>query len=190
MNRALGIITTAALFGLLVCVFYRGQRTTQQEVELKQAQVRYARDSIAFARRRAALEDSLVQLALRGDSLRRALTVARQASAAGIITIRNLIARLPRQDRAAVTVSLGEIVRAGEACDVALANCEAQLAAERTGRREALARLQASDSLRTVTDLQRQDAERRARPSLLRDVWRAKAAVLPSLALAGLCWAR
>ena len=43
MNRALGIITTAALFGLLVCVFYRGQRTTQQEVELKQAQVRYVR---------------------------------------------------------------------------------------------------------------------------------------------------
>lgn len=193
MSTTLGTLATVATLALLVAVLLgRGWKgdATKRGVELEQAQARYTEDSAAFAARLAALEDSLSRLGQAGDSLRAKLAVSREASGAAIITIRNLIGKLPREDRAAVTVAVGEIVRAGQACDALVANCEARVATERTGRLEALARLQASDSLRTGTYALWQDAERRARPHFLRDVWRAKAAVLPSLVLAGVCLAR
>lgn len=193
MNRTLALVATVATLVLLVATFLgRGwkDKAGRRQVELEQAQERYTADSAAFEARVAVLEDSLGRLNVVGDSLRAGWAVSREASGAAIITIRNLVAQLPQEHRATVTVALGEIVGAREACDALVANCETRVGAERSGRLEALARLRASDSLRTETYGLWEDAERRARPSFFRDIWRAKAAVLPSLALAGVCLAR
>lgn len=193
MNRTLGTIATVAVLALLVAVLLgRGWRgdAGKKQLELAQAQARYSADSAAFAARVQILEDSLTRLTQAGDSLRAGWAVSREASGAAIITLRNLVAQLPREHRAEVTVAVGTIIHEQEACSLVVINCEARAEAERSGRLEALDQLRASDSLRTATAVLWQDAERRARPNFFRDVWRAKAAVLPSLAVAGICLAR
>lgn len=193
MNRTLATLATVAVLALLVAALLgRGWKADagRKQVELVQAQERYTADSADYVLRIERLEDSLAELGKVGDSLRAGWAVSREASGAAIITIRNLVAQLPQEHRATVTVALGEIIGAREACDALVANCETRVGAERSGRLEALARLRASDSLRTRTSVLWQDAERRARPSFLRDVWRAKSVVLPSVVLAGVCLAR
>ena len=138
----------------------------------------------------AQLEDSLKKLGRMGDSLRAGWAVSREASAAGLVTIRNLIAQLPAPARDSAAAAVVAIIDEQAACSLVVINCEARAGAERSGRLEALARLWASDSLRTATSVLWVDAERRARPSFFRDLWRAKAVVLPSLAVVGVCLAR
>lgn len=167
MNRVLGTLATIAVLALVLAVFL-GQRwkgdAGRRAVELAQARERYSADSAAFVLRVQELEDSLAKLNQAGDSLRAGWAISREASSAAIITLRNLAGHLPGGDRAAVNVAIGTIVEERAACSAVVTNCEARVTAERSGRLEALERLRASDSLRTVTELARVDAERRTSP--------------------------
>lgn len=165
MNKTLGTVATVAVVALLLAVLLgRGWKgdVGRKQVELVQAQERYTADSADFALRITQLEDSIAKLGQAGDSLRAGWAVSREASAAALITLRNLIPQLPREDRAAVTVAVGTIIAEQRGCSLVVANCEARVGAERSGRLEALARLRASDSLRTATSVLWKDAERRA----------------------------
>lgn len=165
MNRILAAIATAAVLVLLVSVLlgrhWRSEAGRKAD-ELRQAQARYSADSTAFVARMAQLEESLTTLNTIGDSLRAGWLISREASGAAIITIRNLIARLPVGDRGAANVAIGTIIGERQACTALVSNCEARVATERTAKLEALAQLHDSDSLRTATSVMWEDAERRA----------------------------
>jgi hypothetical protein len=167
MNRTLATLATVAILALLIAVFL-GQRwkgdSGRRAQELAAARAQYTADSTAFALRVQVLEDSLGKLAVAGDSLRAGWAISREASSAALVTLRQVAGRLTGGDRAAVNVAVGTIIEDRQACSLVVVNCEARAQAERSGRLEALTRLRASDSLRSVTELARLDAERRATP--------------------------
>lgn len=165
MNRTLATLATVAVLALVLSIFLGHRwksRASERAHDFQRWQELYKADSADFVLRIAQLEDSLGKLGTIGDSLRAGWVVSREASGAAIITIRNLIAQLPQGQRAAVTVAIGTITEEREVCAALVTNCEARASAERSGRLEALARLRASDSLRTATSVMWQDAERRA----------------------------
>lgn len=194
MNRTLATVATIAVLALLASV-YLGQgwreALVRQTIELEQANARYAEDSSQGAAARAVLEDSLGRLRQTGDSLRQTLSVSREANRAAIATIRALGPGFGHEtDRPAFDAAVSVVVEAAETCDAAVANCEAQVDAERTLKQDALRQLTAADSLRVANYGRWQEALARARPNLFRDAWRARAIVVPSLILTGVCLAR
>jgi hypothetical protein len=169
-------ILVLLLAGLAVAGFVHasGESARAQVLadSLAEAHARYAADSVAWEARRARLVADSTLYAQERNRTARLLAQARD-------TVRNLTGRF-----AALLAQAGHgdsarpLLEALEgefaACDAALANCEQRLS-------NAEARVQLADSVAQANRILAagyerswKDAEDRARPSLLRDLWRSK----------------
>ena len=190
MNKTLATIATVATLALLTSALL-GMRWKAEAGEkgaaLQLALDRYSTDSAASAGRMAQLAESLEVLTTVGDSLKAALGLSREASTAAIGTIRTLIASRPAAEQPALNTAVDVVIRAGDTCDATVANCEARVQTSHQRELEALAQLQRADSVKDATVTRWQDAEKRATPHFFRDLWRAKAIVVPAVVTTGVC---
>lgn len=173
-----GVVVLLVAIAVLAVILGNGWK-----VRATVAEKRYSVDSALFELRRQQLEDSIARLNRAGDSLKAGWAISREAADAGLSTIRQFIASLPAPQRDSAERAIVAVEEDRAQCSLVVLNCEARVGAERSGRLEALARLRSADSLRA-------DAERRARPNFFRDIWRARAVVLPAFATTAVCLAR
>lgn len=127
----------------------------------------------------SALRADSASLAIRYDAVRRAAPTLRDS-------IQHLLARLPDSTRARLQPAILELGAETTTCHEFLANCEQRVAnANRRATGDSLQLLETAGLLRSTEGLWR-DAERRARPSLFRDLWRSRRVTIPLAALSAL----
>ncbi len=169
-----GLVIVVALYatGLL-------RRGDAPAVTALRAELQAERDSTAAWRVRAATA-AAEAARLREDSVRvyRGWGIAQEAATAGVWAIRELAA----QARARGDTGTGERLEGAAAaveaeqagCSLVVLNCEARAANAETARADAATRVDSLVAQLDTLGVRWEDAERRARPSYFRDLWRTK----------------
>lgn len=122
---------------------------------------------------------------LRADSQVLAVRSQRAQRAAILATdsLGKLLARVPDSVRAAVESTVTVFSEVGSACQAQLANCSLRAAnAERRAAGDS-SQLAATQSLLDTVRVRWSQAERKAQPSWLRDIWRSRSVTLPLAAI-------
>lgn len=182
MKRVVDGVMVAIVVGLVGAVLLHlsiGPRGDSPTVVALRADLKAERDSTAAWRVRAAAA-AAEAVRLREDSARvyRLWGVDQEAASAGVWAIQQIAAQARARGDTGTGRQLETAVAAVAAeqrgCSLVVINCEQRAANAESAREDATAR---ADSLAVKLDtvgVRWEDAERRARPSFLRDLWRTK----------------
>jgi hypothetical protein len=186
MNRALETVLAAgaAVVAGIVCLYVLGILTPRADpdVDRYRSELRAERDSTAAWRARAARAAAEAQR-LREDSaiVYPLWSTAREAAAAGVWAVRAIAQQARDRGDTSVAEQLETatlvIEAERQACSVVILNCEQRAANAETARADAAQRVDSLDAQLDTLGVRWEDAERRARPSFFRDMWRAKGAI-------------
>lgn len=188
-RRTLPTLVVAAVV-LYAAGYCRGKERADPAVASMRAELSAERDSTAAWRVRAAAA-AAEAARLREDSGRayRLWAVDREAASAGVWAIRELAAQARARGDTGTGWRLEDAVVAVEAeqaaCSVVVLNCEQRAANAETARADAAVRVDSLAAQLDTLGVRWEDAEKRARPSFLRDLWRAKEALGSLLVILG-----
>jgi len=158
-------------------------KASDAQIRLEAALAAQRDSAAAWGKARQALTVSLG--ALRRDSSTLALNLTRATGAAQRASQRaeSLFLRLPDTLRVGVRLVFDSLAGATIACEASRANCELRAQNAEARVRGDSTQLFHADSLLTVTEASWHQAERQAKPSFFRDLWRSRKVTLPLAAL-------